>query len=218
MKSNSLLSWSGVAELTEALRLAPGDLLVDLACGRGGYGLEIARRTGARLVGLDISAVAVAVARASAHGAGWFCVADYTAAGLRDRCADAVMCVDAIQFAEPPLAGLRECRRLLRAGGRIAVTAWQAIDPGDERMPARMRRTDLARDLAATGFGQVEVTERPDWHATERAMWEAAAATTVDPADDPGLASLRDEAVKVLEFFDGKRRVMATAIALSKLN
>jgi hypothetical protein len=43
--SNSLLTWAGIAEVAAALRLAAGQILVDLACGRGGYGREIARRT-----------------------------------------------------------------------------------------------------------------------------------------------------------------------------
>jgi len=44
--STSLLGRDGIAEATAALRLFPGGTLVDLACGRGGYGLEIAARTG----------------------------------------------------------------------------------------------------------------------------------------------------------------------------
>ena len=63
--STSLLTWAGIAEVTEALRLPPGGLLVDAACGRGGYGIEIARRTGARLLGVDFSAVALEQARRS---------------------------------------------------------------------------------------------------------------------------------------------------------
>ena len=68
--STSLLSWEGIAEVTAALRLSPGDTLLDLACGRGGYGLEIAARTGARLVGIDFSAEAVRQAREQAGRAG----------------------------------------------------------------------------------------------------------------------------------------------------
>ena len=40
--STSSLPWDGIAEVVAELRLAPGRTLVDLACGRGGYGLEIA--------------------------------------------------------------------------------------------------------------------------------------------------------------------------------
>jgi hypothetical protein len=32
-----------------------------------------------------------------------FCVGDFTAIGLPDHSADAVMCIDAIQFSDPPL-------------------------------------------------------------------------------------------------------------------
>src|SRR5215470_4828390 len=57
--STSLLGWEGIAEAAAALRLVPGGMLVDLACGQGGYGLEIAARAGVRLVGVDFSAEAV---------------------------------------------------------------------------------------------------------------------------------------------------------------
>ena len=63
--STSLLTWAGIGEVTDALRLAPGGTLADLACGRGGYGLEIAARTGARLTGIDFSAEAIRQARSS---------------------------------------------------------------------------------------------------------------------------------------------------------
>ena len=53
MDASGLLPWAGVTEVAAALNLAPGQLLVDLGCGRGGYSLEIARQTGARLLGLD---------------------------------------------------------------------------------------------------------------------------------------------------------------------
>jgi len=43
--STRLLGWDGIAEAAAGLRLFPGGTLVDLACGRGGYGLEIAART-----------------------------------------------------------------------------------------------------------------------------------------------------------------------------
>ncbi|HEY1003671.1 MAG TPA: class I SAM-dependent methyltransferase, partial [Streptosporangiaceae bacterium] len=84
------------------LRVAPGQILLDLAYGRGGYGREVARRTGARLVGLDFSAVAVSIAaQAGPRSRARFCVGDFTALGVRDHSAHAVMCIDAIQFSDP---------------------------------------------------------------------------------------------------------------------
>jgi len=68
--STSLLGWEGIAEVVTALRLPGCATLVDLACGRGGYGLEIAERTGARLIGVDFSAEAVRQATGHARQRG----------------------------------------------------------------------------------------------------------------------------------------------------
>ena len=103
--STSLLGWDGIAEAAAGLRLFPGGTLVDLACGRGGYGLNIAARTGARLIGVDFSAEAVRQARELARRLGAtadFRIGDLAATGLDAGSADAVLCVDAIHFAPQP--------------------------------------------------------------------------------------------------------------------
>jgi SAM-dependent methyltransferase len=212
--STSLLSWAGIAEVTAALRLSPGDTLLDLACGRGGYGLEIAARTGARLVGVDFSAEAVRQAGEQARRLGQpadFQVGDFAATGLSPGEARAVLCVDAIQFAPQAAAAYGELRRVLSPGGRAVLTCWEPVDPGDERVPARLRRVSLGAGLAAAGFSGIVVTERPGWRAAERSMWEEAAA--LDPGDDPALRSFHDEGVRSLATFPLLRRIMATGTA-----
>ncbi len=210
MLSSSLLTWDGIADVVAALRLAPGGVLLDLACGRGGYGLEIAARTRARLVGVDFSAEAVRQARVLGPEAD-FRTGDLVATGLEPGSVDAVVCVDAAQFAEPPDALHAELRRILRPGGRVVLTCWEPIDAGDERLPARLRRMDLRAGLTAAGFADVVVAERPDWSACEKALWTEAAA--VDPGEDLALRSLHDEGVLALRTFPLIRRVMATATA-----
>jgi SAM-dependent methyltransferase len=210
--STSLLSWDGIAEVTAALRLSPGGTLVDLACGRGGYGLEIAARTGARLVGVDFSAEAVRQAREQARRLGAtadFRIGDLAATGLEAGSADAVLCVDAIQFAPQPAAAYGEIHRVLTPGGRAVLTCWEPMERGDQRISERLRRVDLGAGLTAAGFGDVEVREHPDWRASERAMWEEAAA--LDPGDDRALRSFHDEGVRSLKTFALVRRVMAVA-------
>src|SRR5438094_315350 len=54
-----VLPWQGLAEVTEELRLPRDGLLLDIACGGGGYGIEVARRADTRLVGVDFSTVAL---------------------------------------------------------------------------------------------------------------------------------------------------------------
>jgi SAM-dependent methyltransferase len=209
--STSLLGWEGIAEVTRALRLSAGGTLLDLACGRGGYGLEIAARTGARLIGVDFSAEAVRQAREQARRLGRtadFRVGDLAATGLDAGSADAVLCVDAIQFAPQPDAAYREILRILAPGGHAVLTCWEALDPG---VPGRLRDVDLRTGLTTAGFANVEAQERPGWRACERAMWEEAAA--LDPGDEPALQSFHDEGVRSLETFSLLRRVMATATA-----
>ena len=210
--STSLLTWDGIAEVTAALRLRADDLLLDLACGRGGYGLEIAHRTGARLVGVDFSAVAVAQAREQAVVLGRsadFRVGSLEATGLGTGSVDAAVVIDAVQFADEPARCYEELARVLRPGGRVALTCWEVVDPDDDTQPERLRRVDLRGGLAGAGFRDVAVLERPEWRLRERAMWEEAAA--LDPGSDPALRSLRDEGRRSLPHHDQRRRVLATA-------
>ncbi len=214
--STSLLGWDGIAEMAAELRLSPGDFMADLGCGRGGYGMEIAGRVGARLVGVDISAVAIGQAREQAAMLGVtadFRVGDLAATGLDTGSVHAVICVDAIQFAEETADAGREMRRILREGGRAALTCWEPLRPGDESLSEQLRHLDLEAALTAAGFSEVRVRERAAWRTRERAMWEEAA--TLDPGDDRALRSFHDEGVRALEMFPRLRRVMATATAPS---
>jgi SAM-dependent methyltransferase len=212
--SSSVLGWEGIAEAAAALRLPGGGTLADLACGRGGYGLEIAGRAGARLVGVDLSTEAVRQATENARrqgAAAEFRAGDLAATGLAAGCADGVLCVDAIQFAPRPGDAYREIRRILVPGGRAVLTCWEPHEPGDERLPARLRHVDLGAGLTAAGFTEVEVRDRPLWRDRERAMW--AEAVALDPGEDPALKSFHDEGLRAPVVMELTRRVMATATA-----
>lgn len=209
--SSSLLTWDGLAEVIEALRLRRGDRLLDLACGRGGYGLEIAARTGVTLTGVDFSGEAITQARGLAQQRGIdaeFRVGDLADTGLPAASVDAVVCVDSIQF-KPDVASFQEIHRVLAPGGRVALTTWEALDRTDERVMKLIRVVDTESALKQAGFVDVEVRDRPEWCSTERALWEEA--VSLDPGDDPALQSLHDEGVRVLPEFDLTRRVLATA-------
>jgi SAM-dependent methyltransferase len=213
--SAGVVPGDAIAGLLAALRLRPRDTLLDLACGRAGYGLTVAREAGATLIGVDFSARALAEAREQADRLGVpaasFHVGELTASGLPDASADAVLCTDSIQFPDHPADAYREIRRVLKPGGRVVLTCWEPVTPGDERLSPRLRHVDLAAGLAGAGFTGIAVADQPAWRDRERALWEAAIA--IDPGDDPALQSFRAEAARSLDHFDLIHRVLATATA-----
>lgn len=100
---------------------------------------------------------------------------------------------------------------MLAGGGRLVLTSWEATNLDDPRLPRWAHRIDLRRDLAQAGFVQVEVAEKPAWREAERDLWESALRT--DPAGDPAIESLHEEASRALELFEVTRRICATAVA-----
>ena len=208
-----VIAVEAIPELAEELRLRRGSALLDLACGRGAYGLLVAKQAGTALIGVDFSAQALTEAREQAVrlsvGNASFRVGELTATGLPDASVEAVLCTDAIQFPDEPASAYAEIRRVLRPGGRLVLTCWEPLDHNDERLSPRIRRANLGAGLHEAGFTDVEVRDRPSWLAREHALWEEA--VTLDPGDDPALRSLHAEGVKSLQWTALLRRVLAVA-------
>jgi ubiquinone/menaquinone biosynthesis C-methylase UbiE len=137
VRATGMTTWWILGRCISGLRVGPGDTLVDLACGQGGPGLWLARATGADLIGIDWSSVAVEDARRRAPdfvaaGRTRFAVGHLAESGLPSGEADAVLCLDALVFAPDRVAALREVRRLLRAGGRFVFSATEMPSPEDQ--------------------------------------------------------------------------------------
>jgi len=120
-------------QMLELLRLGAGDVLVDLACGAGGPGLWAARQSGANLIGIDPAAPGVASAAERARRLGLddraeFRVGTFERTGVGNASVDAVMTVEAFQYAPNKRAGLAEFARILKPGGRVAIVCFE-VDP-----------------------------------------------------------------------------------------
>lgn len=118
--------WS--SDLVEHAQLGPGMEVLDLACGTGfaaRHAREVVGSTG-RVVGVDINPQMVAMAQRvtglEVHEAS----ADET--GLPTGAFDVVMCQQSLQFFPEPAGALREMRRVLRPGGRVAVSVWEDFE------------------------------------------------------------------------------------------
>ena len=102
-----------------ALELGPGDRLLDVGCG-GGLLLRDALAAGAAATGLDHSEDMVRLARERAPGA-TVVVGTAEAPPFADAAFTAVSMSVVLLFVPDPEAVLRECRRVLAPGGRLAA-------------------------------------------------------------------------------------------------
>lgn len=102
-----------------AIRVGPGDLVLDLACGTGDLA-EQARARGARVVGVDFSAAMLCCAARRGIDASWL-QADGSALPLASGSASALTCGFALRnfVALPEI--FREAARVLAPGGRVAL-------------------------------------------------------------------------------------------------
>jgi arsenite methyltransferase len=131
------------SELGAALGVGPGDTVADVACGPGLSALQLARERGCAVVGIDISPQSVTRARAAAavacfDGRVRFELGDAEALPLPDGSVDGVLSECALcTFPDKPAAA-REVARVLRAGGRLALSDVTA-DP--ERLEPELRGT-----------------------------------------------------------------------------
>lgn len=102
-----------------AAEIAPGDRVLDVACGTGDL-IELARARGARVVGVDFAPGMLAIARRRGLAAG-LVRGDALALPLADASVDAVTCAFALRNFVALAPFLEEAARVLRPGGRLAL-------------------------------------------------------------------------------------------------
>lgn len=115
------------ARLAELADIAPGANVLETACGVGGTARYLAARRGARVVATNISRSQLAIAAEwtrNAEGADRirYEYADYHALPFADASFDVYWCQDSLLFSTDKPRALAEAARVLRPGGRIAIS------------------------------------------------------------------------------------------------
>jgi SAM-dependent methyltransferase len=216
------------AWLIDALDLQPGHRVLELAAGTGDAGFLAAEliSPGGVLICSDQSEAMLAAARGRAERLGLenveFKAIDAEWIDLPLAAVDAVLCRWGYMLMADPAAALRETRRVLRPGGRVALAVWDAAaanpwaelpnaalaarglrPPPDptEPGPFALADPDVVRALLEeAGFDDVEVEAidllRPD--PDFEAWWDGQLALStafrraVADADPETVAALRD--------------------------
>jgi SAM-dependent methyltransferase len=120
---------------------APGEHLLDLACGTGNAAL-LAAASGARVLGVDGAGRLLDVARQRARSLGLeieFRQGDLLELPVEDDAADVVVSVFGLVYASEPSEAIHELARVIRPGGRAYVTAWIPAGPIDAMLTAMGR-------------------------------------------------------------------------------
>ena len=123
--------WERIGKRTiDGLALAAGATVLDVGCGTGASALPAAETVGPKgsVIGVDLAARLLDRGRSKAKARGLanveFRLADMTALGYPNDQFDAVVSVFSIFFV-PDMEGLvRELWRMVRPGGKLAVTTW----------------------------------------------------------------------------------------------
>jgi demethylmenaquinone methyltransferase/2-methoxy-6-polyprenyl-1,4-benzoquinol methylase len=107
--------------LVSRLEAGPEDTVLDVACGTGAVSLEIVRRYGARVVGVDQSADMLAEARRRVGGRVELREARAEALPFADASFDALAFTYLLRYVDDPAATMRELARVVRPHGRVAM-------------------------------------------------------------------------------------------------
>jgi ubiquinone/menaquinone biosynthesis C-methylase UbiE len=125
--------WSDL--LLDAATPRPGERVLDVACGTGIVARRAAQRAGpgGRVAGLDLNPAMLAAARtAAADSSVTMSIEWHEASAVLMPFPNArfalVLCQHGLQFFADKLAGLREMRRVLVPGGRLALMVMGAVE------------------------------------------------------------------------------------------
>jgi SAM-dependent methyltransferase len=210
----------------------PGERVLELACGTGGPGLEVASLVGpgGEVIQSDVAAemTEIAAARAEALGLGNVRsrVLDLESIDEADGSFDVVICREGLMLVPDPARAAGEIRRVLRPDGRVVLSVWgprtlnpwlgvvfgavsaqlgTTMPPAGIPQPFSLDDADrLAGLLSEGGLSDVVVEEIPTPYCADSVdeWWERTAALAGPLAQR--LAMLPEEAARELRSRAGK--------------
>jgi len=146
--------------------LQPGESVIDVGCGTGAAARAAAKQVGpkGRVIGIDLNAGMIDVASGLPTGAPieWR-TADAASLPLADESVDVALCAQTLQFLPDKPRALAEMYRVLKPGGRVALSVWRPIadNPYFDTLVSAVERhigADVAAGLkSAFAFSDMEM-------------------------------------------------------------
>lgn len=171
-----------------------GEHVIELASGAGDVGLSAAAllAPGGNVICSDAAEPMLAIARERADELGLenveFKQLQLEWIDLPTASADVVLCRWGLMFALDPLAALKECRRILKPGGRLALAVWDLPDVNPWKTVPRQALVDL------------DLVEPAD--ANARLFSLSDRSQLLELIDDAGLFDARIDQVSIAREFD----------------
>jgi tocopherol O-methyltransferase len=182
-----------IAELAAYARIPRGGRLLDIGCGLGGSVRWLTRNVGCRAAGVSISEKQLRDARRRGPAGACWIRADAAALPLRDASFDTAWIVECSEHLLDRPAFFRECFRVVRPGGRIALAAWLRAPGAPGALIEPVEKEFLIAPLLTPG-ACVAVLAEAGWHEPE---WRDVTAA-VTPTWDLCLEAVRHPMIATL--------------------
>ena len=180
-----------VAEwLVENVQADKGDAILDIAGGPGGNGFLAAQRVGpsGKVIETDFAPLMVETARRRAAELGLdnveARVLDAEEMNLADDSVDGIICRWGFMLMLDPQSALNECRRVLKNGGRLALSVWSAPEKNPWVTVTGMTMMELGHQPRGDPFGPGGMFSMAD-HDTIRSMLTEAGFTDITIEEMP---------------------------------
>ncbi|HEX8457323.1 MAG TPA: methyltransferase domain-containing protein [Pyrinomonadaceae bacterium] len=157
-------------KLLDTLRLSPADRVLDAGCGNGRITEYLHEQTGAHFTGIDLSAEAIAQARARTAATGSerlaFKVGNLNRLGFEPGAFDAIVSVDTLYYVDDLEETLRQLVAVLKPAGQMGIFYTQWINQQSERAALLPENTALAvlLDKCDLSFTYFELTRAEAEH------------------------------------------------------
>lgn len=123
------LTSQSVNDILDAAEVESGKQVLDVCCGPGMITAAATTR-GAQAIGIDFSTAAVSIAKSNVPDTEIY-EGDAQSLPFADNTFDAVVCGFGIIHVPNPQEALSEMYRVLKPGGRVAVSVWEPPNPNN---------------------------------------------------------------------------------------